>query len=398
MPPTVLPPTSGSSVLPPPGYPSTYSGAPSTGYPSAGYGAVAPSTLYPTYPGMGPSGSIGAYSGTTPPGYPPTLAPNSTPPSLYPGSMFGSTNPYSGYGAVNNGAILAPGAVGGASTYNAWNPQSTLNQSMPFIPFCQGPRFRQTFLYGNNDPDSLQINDSDVSLAFALPHFLFSTQPVYILPSFSLHLWDGPKNTAADLPATAYSAFIDTGWQSDPMRLAGAELGLRVGVFTAFDTYDSDSWRIMGRALGRLRLTPTATLKAGIVYLDRNQIKLLPAGGVLWQPNPNSRFDIFFPEPKLSSYLNTFGNLDTWWYMGGYYGGGTWTITRTDGAEDSVDINDIRIVLGFEWGRNDQLREGRRIGFFEAGYVFERELAYRYAPQDNIDLQNTFVIRAGFGY
>ena len=34
----------------------------------------------------------------------------------------------------------------------------------------------------------------------------------------------------------------------------------------------------------------------------------------------------------------------------GDYGGGNWTITRDNGIEESIDINDLRAVLGMEWG------------------------------------------------
>ncbi len=425
MPPTTLPST---------GYPN--GGYPNVAYPNGGYGAAPayPNGLSPGYPGVGASGPFGNYQGNAAGAYPPGAYPNTAPPSLFPTSIFGNntgglfsgftnwlggTNPYGygqgGYGQggfppgayggpVNNAGILAPGAMGGASPYGYnWNPQGSVagafNSQPAFIRFFQGPRFRHAFIYGDNDQDSLQINDTDVSLAFAVPNFLFSTQPLYILPSFSLHQWDGPNApSTADLPAKAYSAFLDTGWQSDPLRLLGAELGVRVGVFSDFDTFTSDSLRVMGRGLGRLRITPTATLKGGVVYLDRNRVKLLPAGGVLWQPNPGTRFDLFFPEPKLSHYLNTVGTYDTWWYVGGYYGGGAWTVQRANGTKDSIDINDIRLLLGLEWGRNDQLRDGRRVGFMEVGYVFNRELLYKNTPADNVDLDDSFVVRAGIGY
>jgi hypothetical protein len=383
-----------------PGYPGTAPTYPGTapGYP--GTVPVYPGTA-PGYPGMAPGGAS-VYNGA--PGvYPPSMIPNTTPPSLFPTPLFGQ--PQGGvYGSQVNpygsGNMVAPGAT---NPYGTWNPQGSLVTAVPaaepFVRLFQGPRFRHTWVYDGDDPNSLQIHDSDVSLAFVIPNFLFSTQPLYILPSFSLHLWDGPRAPAtADLPSKAYSAYIDTGWQSDPLRIVGAEVGVRVGVFTDFDTYNEDSLRIMGRALGRLRLTPTATLKGGIVYLDRNRLEWLPAGGLLWQPNPMTRFDIFFPEPKLSHYLSTLGTHDAWWYLGGYYGGGSWTVRRANGTSDSIDINDIRVMLGIEWGRNDQLREGRRVGFFEVGYVFDRELIYKRSPADNLDLRDTFMIRAGLGY
>ena len=379
----------------------------------------------PSMPGTGQSAIVGTFPNTAPNYNVPGVYPNSTPSALFPGTypnqnpggtfggwfgglyndMFGGPGvSYGGYtqpGVVPpNGSIYPPGYNNGAST---WNPQGSVFNGGPgypqFVRFFQGPRFRHAFLHGDDDADALMINDSDLSLAFAIPNFLYSTQPLYLLPSFSLHNWDGPHPmSTADLPAIAYSAFLDTGWQSDPARILGAELGLRVGMFSDFNTATSDSLRIMGRGIGRIRVTPQATLKLGVMYLDRNRIKLLPAGGLLWQPNADTRFDLFFPEPKLAHYLSTIGTRDVWWYVGGYYGGGAWTIERAAGGSDSIDINDLRVVLGLEWGRNEQMREGRRFGFVEVGYVFERELLYQASPMDNLDLQDTFMIRAGLGY
>jgi hypothetical protein len=351
----------------------------------------------PAFPGAGPSGTVGTFS-NTPPGYSqPGMYPNNTPSALFPGN---------GYDTGGSGNWFGGGAYGQPPGYPpnsaSWNPEGAIYNGGPppdFIRLFQGPRFRQAYIWGNNDEDALAINDTDVSLAITFPNFLFSTQPLYLLPSFSLHQWSGPKAPSpADLPPLAYSAFLDSGWQSDPARIWGGELGLRVGMFSAFDANSSESLRILGRAIGRVRLTPTKTLKLGVVYLDRNKVKLLPAFGILCQPSPDARFDLFFPEPKISSYVSTIGTMDTWWYVAGYYGGGNWTVLRTSGEADKVDINDIRLVLGLEWGKNEQMREGRRVGFAEFGFVFNRELIYKYEPQDNIDLQNSFMVRVGIGY
>lgn len=395
-------------------YPQTLAPNATGGYP--GYNGSPP-----VLPGAGQSAIVGSFPNSGPGYNQPGIYPNSSPSALYPGSpygqsygtnsslfgglfngIFGNRNPTTGYGG-SYGQTLPP-QPNSAGTYGStWNPQGSVftgNGSYPqFIRFFQGPRFRHAYLHGNQDADALMINDTDIALAFAWPNFLFSTQPLYLMPSFSLHQWDGPKPTApADLPAVAYSAFLDSGWQTDPGRILGAELGLRVGMFSDFNTATSDSLRVMGRGIGRVRLTPRATLKLGVLYLDRNRVKLLPAGGLLWQPNPETRFDLFFPEPKLAHYLSTVGTADTWWYVGGYYGGGSWTVERTNGTNDSIDINDLRLVLGLEWGRNDQMREGRRVGFLEVGYVFDRELRYKTSPMDNLRLQDTVMVRAGFGF
>lgn len=393
----------------------TYSAPATTGYP--GYNGAAP-----TLPGVGQSGILGTYPNPTSPIYGPNAIPNSSPSALFPGvypqagygagqgggswfgNWFGSGNGWNGSTYGQPGGLVPPGnlVLPPGAGWGNWNPQGSIFNGSPAYPqvlrLFQGPRIRHAWIYGSKDTDALQINDSDIALAFAIPNFLFSTQPLFLMPSFSVHQWQGPRDVAADLPAIAYSAFLDAGWQSDPARILGAELALRVGMFSDFETATSDSLRIMGRGLGRIRLTPALTLKAGAVYLDRNKIKVLPAGGLLWQPNPETRFDLFFPEPKLAHYLATVGTVDTWWYAGGYYGGGSWTVRRQSGVKESIDINDLRLVLGLEWGRNEQMRDGRRFGFLEVGYVFQRELLFKDNSADNLDLQDSVMVRAGFGY
>jgi hypothetical protein len=286
----------------------------------------------------------------------------------------------------------------------AWNPAGTMwggtyGQSQDYLRLCQGFRVRNSYIHSDRSSNSLRINDLDLGLGLLFPNFLFSTQPLFLVPSFSYHTWSGftPDNGAV-LPRDAYSAFVDAGWQSDPTKIFGAELGVRVGMFSAFNANSSDSLRVLGRGIGRIRITPQVTARLGVLYLDRNRVKLLPAGGILWQPNPTTQLDIFFPEPKLSSYLSTFGSVDTWWYVAGYYGGGNWSIRDGEGSRDSVDINDIRIVVGLDWGRNELIRQGRRCGFAEFGVVFDRELVYRNSPVNNLDLSNSFVFRLGYGY
>ncbi|EMI19984.1 hypothetical protein RMSM_03085 [Rhodopirellula maiorica SM1] len=299
------------------------------------------------------------------------MYPSVGPTTLFPGGIFGG-----------NGSVFGSG-----SEFSAYR-------------FLQGPRIRHSYLGSTDDPDSLGINDTDVSVVFAWQNFLYSSQPLMIAPSFSLHLWDGPENTPAqnaDLPSKAYSGFIDFGWQSDPNQILGLELGTRIGVFTDFDTMNSDSLRVMGKGLVNFRLTPAATIKGGVYVLDRIRYNVIPAGGILWQPDPYSRYDIFFPQPKLAHYWRTIGTQDVWWYLGGEYGGGSWTVKRDNNAEQQVDINDFRVMLGLEWGQHEFIQAGRRNAFVEVGYVFDREILYE--NKDNkFSQDDAIMFRAGIGY
>jgi hypothetical protein len=258
------------------------------------------------------------------------------------------------------------------------------------IRFIQDVRLRHTYLAGGDDPNDLGINDSEAAVTFTVPNFLTTGQPLFISPAFALHLWDGPSDMPADLPPSAYSAYLDLQWASDPLLQIGAEVGFRIGVYTDFETLNQYSLRPQGLGLGVFRLKPNLTAKIGVMYLNRNKIKILPAGGLLWTPTPQVRFDFFFPQPKLATHLTTVGQYEVWGYVAGEYGGGAWTIERADETSDRVDINDVRLSSGIEW-------TGPRgvTGFFETGFVFRRQVIYVVRPEDSFDPGDTYMIRAG---
>jgi hypothetical protein len=309
-----------------------------------------------------------------------------------PVSPYGATSPLAPQGSFPTYGP-PPASAAAPPSYifpNATSPQFDLSQSVRFI---QDVRFRDTYVGGGNDPNDLGINDTEVAVTFTVPNFLTTGQPLFISPAFALHLWDGPSFLPADLPPNAYSAYIDTQWASDPNLQLGVEMGFRIGVYTDFKTLNDHSLRIQGLGLGVFRLTPTLTAKVGAMYLDRNKIKILPAGGLLWTPTPQVRFDIFFPQPKLSAYLTTVGRYELWGYIAGEYGGGAWTIQRADGTSDRVDINDIRVSAGIEWTGPRGLN-----GFVEGGFVFKRQVIYVVTPSDSFDPGDTYMVRAGISY
>ena len=172
------------------------------------------------------------------------------------------------------------------------------------------------------------------------------------------------------------------------------DLGFRTGVWSDFKRVDSKSVRYLGRGLGVLSFTPHFDLLVGVVYLDRNNIKLLPAGGIHWRPNPDCDLYLVFPYPKWRRRFTTIGNSDWWWYVAGEYGGGAWTVERIGGVEDNIDYNDIRVSLGFEWETQTQLR-----GHIAIGYVWQREVLFaqtlaptKFKPRD------TLMVRAGVDF
>jgi len=133
-----------------------------------------------------------------------------------------------------------------------------------------------------------------------------------------------------------------------------------------------------------------------VVYIDRIHIKLLPAGGVIWTPDPDTRLELFFPRPKITHRFNTTGTYQWWWYTTAEYGGGSWTIQRAAGGSDQFDYDDIEISSGIEWvpeGSPTALR-----GYLEYGTSLERDLYYRTFPPQHVDLRPTVYVRAGISF
>jgi hypothetical protein len=265
--------------------------------------------------------------------------------------------------------------------------------------FLQEVRVVHEWIFEDEDPNALEINATEVTATFAVPAFGWQT-PFLITPGFSLNMFDGPTRGApafADLPPQTYDAFLDVGWNPQINNWLSAELGARPSVSTDFDHFATDSFRIIGRGIGVVRITPALAVKAGISYLDRNDIKLLPVAGVVWDPSPDTHLEIVFPRPKLAHRWIALANYQLWYYLAGEYGGASWSIVRQGPPEfvDAVDYNDIRVLLGLEWLPETQ--SGMR-GFIEAGYVFERELFYVSQSPGVFELDDTFMFRGGLAF
>ena len=249
---------------------------------SPGGTITAPSTL-------GPPTAIGPPANTL-------IPPLASPPPL----GLPTTAPYNTYpgGAAPRSLFPEGWNPGNWFTTNAQPGIANTNPLGNYNRVVFPPRLRHTWLVGGQSDRQVQIHNSDVSLPFAFPNFLLSNEPLFVVPSFSFHLWQGPRHTSPELPSKAYSLFLDTAWYSDLNRAAGVEIGLRTGFFSDFQTFNSQSFRILGQGLFRLRITPQATLKAGVVYLDRLDLKMLPAAGLIWEPEDQARFDLYFPKPN----------------------------------------------------------------------------------------------------
>jgi hypothetical protein len=261
-----------------------------------------------------------------------------------------------------------------------------------------------TFIYGkHSSPFALEINRVELSSTFAFPMFYNIETPLLVTPGFAFNFLDGPITgpplpgppvTAGgpDLPPIVYDAYLDFAWYPHCYQWLGGELGFRTGVWSDFHHVDSDSVRLLGRALASVALSPTLDVRFGVVYLDRVDVKILPAGGVYWRPTPDWDLYLVFPNPKARKFLTAIGNTKWYGYAAGEYGGGSWTVRRQV-EDDQFDYNDIRVIGGLEWETQTLVR-----GHIELGYVFDRNLVFKSNDPPEFSLNDTIMLRAGINF
>lgn len=350
---------------------------------------MAPPMLPPPGPVPGPGiagpAPIATFDGTIqapPPSWDPYATPGSTPPALLP------EDPNFQFGPpVLPGPLVEP-------TFSF----GTMRR------FLEEIRFDYVWITGGGI-EGFGTNDLELSATFAIPVLYNIETPLLVTPGFAIHYWNGPEPWYADLPPRVYDAYLEGAWNPRFTPWLGGELALRVGVYSDFERVTEESVRYKGTGMLVLTFTPGIQVKAGVWYLDRNYVKLLPAGGIIWTPNPDVRFEVLFPNPKIATRLANYGSTEWWAYARGEYGGGAWTVGRTGvdpnpvpvddsySVRDDVDYNDLRVSLGVEF-----IRPGGLTGLFEVGLAFDREIRYK-TPAPAIFYPDAAVfLRAGLAY
>jgi hypothetical protein len=131
----------------------------------------------------------------------------------------------------------------------------------------------------------------------------------------------------------------------------------------------------------------------GVAYWDRINVRLIPAGGIIWAPNDDCRFELITPKPRITYRIDCGQCYERWAYIAGEFGGGEWAIEQAGGVDNILDYSDYRVMLGIEHkSLNLSLN-----GFAEIGYVFGRQLQYQKNLPDQ-NLPSTMMARIGLSY
>ena len=250
--------------------------------------------------------------------------------------------------------------------------------------FFQKLSLAAAWMGNSSDPADLGLTEIDTFLQVGLPAPIIEW-PLLITPGFNFTMIDGP--TITELPSRLYLAYVDFMWL--PQIVKGYTILFSV-VPSVFGDFEAHDFRLTGKSLLIVDCIPDRLqFVGGVLYLNRANLRLLPAGGAIWSPTDWTRFELIFPKPKLAFRWNVGLGYEDWIFTTAEFGGNTWPFVRTDGAEDEVTYNDYRILVGFE--RKLDGGAGYRL---EAGYVFGRSIEFT-SGQGDFDPQNTFLLRGG---
>ena len=210
---------------------------------------------------------------------------------------------------------------------------------------------------------------------------------MFVTPNFGLHFIDGPTTT--DLPSSVYDVSVDFSMYRPVGDNWLVQVAIVPGIYTDGDNTSSDALRVQGRIMGFYTMNSGKKLVLGIVYLDREDVPVLPTFGVVMTPRDDLRYELTFPKPRLSWRQYAEADWEQWVYATGELGGGSWAVQRTTGLDDIATYRDLRFVLGLE-----RKHTNSRSWYVEAGYVFARELEFdSNVGEDSFD--ETAFIRIG---
>lgn len=338
---------------------------------------TAPAPILPTQPVTPPVVSAVPTAPATPtllPPFDPYAVPNT--PALFSG------NPLS---TAGTGSILGNSSYTGNSGVYSGNFDRFVPETYAAMrKFREATRFDYVHLPGGKGTDSFGFNEADLRMQLAIPcRFIPNngqgqTGPGYFLiaPGANLVWWDGPAGPP-DMSPNGFGAFLDLGMQPQITENFGLSTWFRLGVFSDFEHVSSDALRYQGRIEGNFNLSPELQLTAGLMYMDRARIRMIPTGGIIWTPRDDLIVRLVFPNPKVSKLLWK-DNTEWWGYVQADYGGGSWNINGLG----KTDYNDIKIGAGIEFETYTRIG-----GYFEFGGSFARELytnGQRWASPPNV--------------
>ena len=242
--------------------------------------------------------------------------------------------------------------------------------------------------------DGLGLTTLETSLTIGLPAPTVNS-PLLVTPGFGTTFVDeatGP--TDPGLPSQLYESWLQARWLRKIGERFGVDLAVAPGWYSDFANDTPQALRVTGHGFGAWEYSKNLRVVAGVIYLDRYDVNILPAGGLLWTPADDKRFELIFPRPRLAWRVAESKRAAQWVYLAGEFGGNQWAVRRDSGVNDVVVYHDYRMLAGWE-RRPADLGVSWRL---ETGWVFGRLVEYYITDTADYRPSDTFLVRAGIWY
>jgi hypothetical protein len=245
---------------------------------------------------------------------------------------------------------------------------------------------------------------NDIGLEFYEAGVNFPIYPVFGPPPPLVNLGVAYTNLdaplTAGLPSDLYQTDMGLAW----MRRLNDRWMMRLMAGTSFNTDgnndSSDAWRFRGGVFAIYQRDTRWTWTFGAIALGRNDLPVVPAVGVIHQPNSAVRLDLVMPRPRLAFLLVDQGPRQQWGYVGAGLNGTTWGVERADGMDDQLTYGDFRAMIGWESTPTPEpgipFTRGRKLGA-EIGYVFSRDFEWEHQGS-KIRLDDTWMLRGSVSF
>jgi hypothetical protein len=227
---------------------------------------------------------------------------------------------------------------------------------------------------------------------------VFGPPPPFIRAGYSYTQIIAPAEL--DLPENLHDISLGLAWMRPISERWIARFTLEGAFASDMENTSSDAWQVRAGAFALYRPNERWSWAFGALVTGRDDLPIIPALGVIWEPSRDLRIDLMMPRPRVSLLLAETQTLQHWGYVGAGISGGTWAYDRNGGSGERLSYREFRVVMGWESMPPRPSGTFRSSGTklnAEVGYVFGREFEFDGISGD-MPVDDALLLRSGVSF
>lgn len=238
--------------------------------------------------------------------------------------------------------------------------------------------------------DGFAVSDVDLRSTLIIPVFIKGS-PLRLVLGGGTTMISAPSSI--NVPSQLYNFTAEVRCLIPLRETWAVDLGAGGGLFSDLSGSVGDGFRVTGRAIFIKEVNPQFKYSFGVLYLGRKNLPAMPVAGLIYTPSDDYKLELLIPRPRVMRRFAMTGSCEHWGYFGAeIFGGNTWAIQQSNGAQDTFIYKDNRVIVGYE-----AKVPGGFAGRIEAGYVMSRQVSFTNDPT-TFTPGGTMMLRAGLSY